>query len=516
MKLLATTLILSVITCQNLVAADFAESVMDATFKLFNPASTSTCFLSQGSEKDAPLFLITTAHTLERMKGETAILVLRRSMEDGAFQRVDHEIEIRKGGKPLWRRHMNQDVAVLRIDDQLPVSVTPIAVDRLADAGMLTAEGVGICDRLFVFTYPERFESSNAGHPVARQGIFSSPPRLPADRYPTFLADFTTFSGDSGGPVFIQGTDEKPVIVGVVVGQQHHDERIESAYENRLVKHPFRLGIVLHARYVRETLKLAATASELTTDTAPSLSIELSPDGWPGAQESGVLKVLNSAALPIWSSAGKPSLRPIAVVHDPKGPLVAFDRGENDTYKVLLNVKGRLWARFAFQFSHEMCHILANYRDVPNQQMWFEEAICEAASLYSLRKMGGSWKVTPPYPNWKSYADSLTKYADDRIAGATPIESDDLVEWYERHRTMLGKTATNRELNLVAAIKLLEIFERYPNGWKSVRSLNRGDPTENRSLDAYLAGWYTRAAKGEKPIVKEIASLFMISVPDQQ
>jgi len=87
---------------------------------------------------------------------------------------------------------------------------------------------------------------------------------------------------------------------------------------------------------------------------------------------------------------------------------------------------------------------------------------------------------------------------------------------------MLDTTATNRELNLVASVKLLEIFERHPNGWKTIRSLNRGDPTENRSLDAYhrwmrtIAGWYTRAANYEKPIVKEIASLFMISVPDQQ
>ncbi len=512
MKFLAMYAILAMAIPQNVFAAQFAGTVMNATFKLFNPASTSTCFFVRNSKPDASLYLVTTAHTLERMKGETAIVVLRRQSDNGSYQRVDREIAIRKDSKTMWRRHEKHDVAVLKIDDSLPVPVAALAIDRLADAGRLAAEGVGICDRLFVFTYPERFESSRAGHPIARQGIFASPPLLSPKSYPTFLADFTTFSGDSGGPVFIPGKDGKPLVVGVVVGQQNHDERIESVYESRVVKHPFRLGVVLHAHHVRETLRFAANSPAATTEATVKLAISLASEDWGSAQKPDILNVLNSAALPLWSSAGKPRLRPIRVVSDSKGPLVAFDRGEADTYKVLLNVKGRLWARFAFQFSHEMCHILANYRDVPNKQMWLEEAICECASLYSLRAMGESWKSKAPYPNWKSYAASLTQYADDRIAGAPVVSPGDLQEWYEQNKDTLDSTATNRELNLVVAVRMLKIFERHPQAWRVVRSLNLGSPSENSSLETYFAGWYERAETEQKPIVEDVASLFKISL----
>ncbi|MEZ6122959.1 MAG: hypothetical protein R3C49_07260 [Planctomycetaceae bacterium] len=81
---------------------------------------------------------------------------------------------------------------------------------------------------------------------------------LPSQQHPTFLADFTTFSGDSGGPVFIANeNDETPLVVGIVLGRHFHDEQIHAEYEDRHIRHPLGLGIVLHARYVHDTIDLA-------------------------------------------------------------------------------------------------------------------------------------------------------------------------------------------------------------------------------------------------------------------
>jgi len=143
----------------------------------------------------------------------------------------------------------------------MPVRVSALPVSSLANDDRLKAAGVHICSRLFVLTYPERFEANAAGFPVARQGIFSSPPLLPSDEHPTFLADFNTFSGDSGGPVFIATDDkETPLVVGIVLGQYFHDEKFKTEYEDRHIRHPLGLGIVLHARYIRETIALAVTS----------------------------------------------------------------------------------------------------------------------------------------------------------------------------------------------------------------------------------------------------------------
>jgi hypothetical protein len=131
-----------------------------------------------------------------------------------------------------------------------------LRADNLAER--LKAAEVHVCSPLFVLTYPQRFEANGAGFPVARQGIISSPPMLPAATHPTFLGDFTTFAGDSGGPVFISEKDKHPLIVGIVLAQNYHDEKFKTEYEETLIHHPLNLGTILHSRYVIETVEQAA------------------------------------------------------------------------------------------------------------------------------------------------------------------------------------------------------------------------------------------------------------------
>jgi hypothetical protein len=79
---------------------------------------------------------------------------------------------------------------------------------------------------------------------------------------PTYLANFNTFAGDSGGPVFIAQTPEKPLIVGMVIAQIHHNETIKGPSEDRVIRHPLNLGKVLHAEFIRQTLASAINDSE--------------------------------------------------------------------------------------------------------------------------------------------------------------------------------------------------------------------------------------------------------------
>ena len=113
----------------------------------------------------------------------------------------------------------------------------------------------------------------------------------------------------------------------------------------------------------------------------------------------------------------------------------------------------------------------------------------------------------------KSYAEALTDYADKRIGEAKPVPDNDLAVWYSQHKPTLDSTATNRELNLVAAVRLLAIFENHQNSWSVVRSLNVGPTSEHNSLGSYFADWHSRVAAPEKLIVEEIANRFAVKLP---
>jgi len=258
MKQLCLSVWFGIIGCAIASAAGFATETLNATFKLFHKDSTATCFFVRREGPDQTLYLVTAAHVLDRIKDDTVIVVLRETRADGSYQRRDHTMAIRRDRKPLWLHHATEDVAVLPLTEPPPVPVGALRLAALADEARLTAAGLHICSSVFALTFPERFEANDAGFAVARQGIIASHPFRPIQAHHTFLADFTTFAGDSGGPVFVADSDGHPLLVGMVLGQFRHDERVTMEYEERTIHHPLGLGIVLHAQFIRDTIEQAA------------------------------------------------------------------------------------------------------------------------------------------------------------------------------------------------------------------------------------------------------------------
>jgi len=268
--------------------------------------------------------------------------------------------------------------------------------------------------------------------------------------------------------------------------------------------------------FLRKTMSKFAAAMLVAGACFPSAladELDIRPNrkaDWQ-AHPANVQAVLDSAARPLWKQFPERELAPI-LVEPQGGPIVLYRRGENGEYLVRLDTGETYWSQYAFQFAHEFCHILCGYDEDVHRNKWFEESLCEAASLYCLRAMSQEWKTNPPYANWKGYAPSLKNYADDRIAAAQLPEGKTLAQWFADHEAALYRDSTNRELNNVVAVQLLPLLEANPKRWESVTWLNEAKSTQSQTLGDYLSDWHEHAPERHRPFIKTIGGRFGVGV----
>jgi len=255
----------------------------------------------------------------------------------------------------------------------------------------------------------------------------------------------------------------------------------------------------------------SASAAGPHEPEAPRLLVCPAPVAEWKADIHDVQHVLNSAAEQLWQHFPERRLPPIVVA--PKGgPIVWFKRGLNGEYYVQLNTGSTFWCQYAFQFAHEFCHILCNYTAAEKANKWFEESICELASLYALRRMAETWAKTPPYPNWRAFSKHLRAYADERIKKSQLPDGTTLAAWYRANEPALRKESCDRARNNIVAVALLPLFEAEPQHWAAVEFLNAGARKDPRSFQHYLADWHRHAPEKHRPFIHRIATLFEIEV----
>jgi len=248
----------------------------------------------------------------------------------------------------------------------------------------------------------------------------------------------------------------------------------------------------------------------LTLQAKPTVDIRVIGTDWGSVNVNNIQAVLESTADTLWQHAEPAALRPILVMRSKEGPIVLFKRGPKGEYFVKLNTSDRYWCQYAFQFAHEMGHILCRYKDGDTTNKWFEETLCETASLYALRSMAKTWKTRPPYQNWTSYSAHLAKYATDRIERFGLPEGTHLASYYAENAQYLKTHATDREKNAAVATKLLPLFEANPEGWRAVHYINESVWDEAQDFATYLRNWHEHVPKDLKPFVAKVAEQFGI------
>ena len=241
--------------------------------------------------------------------------------------------------------------------------------------------------------------------------------------------------------------------------------------------------------------------------------IQIISNDWGTGYPEDISAVLKSVAEIMFPLGGKPPYSNIMVGRSENGPIVLYKRGSKGQYLINLNSKDRYWCQYAFQFSHEIGHILCGFKDGDPSNLWFEETLGEVASLYSLLRMEEKWKHSAPYPHWKAYAPEFTKYARERKRKYKDQIPSNLKKWFHENQKVLAKHPVDRPRNAALAIQLLPRFENSSVGWTTCAYLNDQKNKEAKSFESYLYDWYRSCPHTEqKGFVKKIAAEFGITL----
>lgn len=188
-------------------------------------------------------------------------------------------------------------------------------------------------------------------------------------------------------------------------------------------------------------------------------------------------------------------------------PQTLYRTSLGNPFVIQLTARDRQWSQFSYQFSHEFCHVLSNYENLKaNPNNWFHEAICELASVFTLRQMAERWQTNPPYSHWKDYAALLWNYSEKRLSRqeAQLRERVTLQSWLLFHEESLRQDKYQRKKNALVAYALLPIFESNPEGWNAIRNF----PNSSGYLADYLYDWHSSTDLEDKDFVARVSNAF--------
>jgi hypothetical protein len=243
---------------------DLGTVLMESTFKLQGTTQGDSLLFGTAFVFDLPCggdperaVLITSAHLLDSLVTDRALLGLRDKKWDGTWEERPWWIDIRHHGNPLWVRHKKADVAALCISLPGYAEVPLSSLELLADAETFERFEIHPGDELLCLGYSsQNGVHGPGGFPILRGGKIASYPIGPVDRYGTFKYDVEIFRGYSGGPVYF---DQVGRVYG---GAAHPGEQIQFIagllsrqwFADKEETQPLKVAEVVHAQFIREIL----------------------------------------------------------------------------------------------------------------------------------------------------------------------------------------------------------------------------------------------------------------------
>lgn len=243
-------------------------------------------------------------------------------------------------------------------------------------------------------------------------------------------------------------------------------------------------------------------------------NFNLHTEGWGQVQFQDITKLLDNVINEFYVNLDKTRIieKPVYVLNS-KNKDIPTSYPEiikrDNCNLIYLDTSDRFWSQYAYQFAHELCHhvVDSDFYITNDNFGWFEEALCELASIFCINKMSQSWRINPPYPSWKDYATSLNEYCVDILKKQENEISKPFKTWFTENIDEFSKNRYRRIENRIVAIQLFPLFKNKPETWKTVQYLKFIKVTNEMTFDDFIYSWMKLVPNNLKKILIKIKTI---------
>lgn len=251
---------------------------------------------------------------------------------------------------------------------------------------------------------------------------------------------------------------------------------------------------------------LALLLAAAPARAAMTVEVRVADADWGNADPARIMVVLEDTARALRSLFPAEGALRILVSPTSRAPMVLFERTARGEHHVLLRARGTNWAHYAYEFAHELGHILTHYDRQASQpyaarHQWFEEAVCEMLSVYALRRLAARAPDDFGAP-YAGFADLVLGEPHRRAALGL-----DLAAWLRANEPALRADPYQRERNEAVTMRLLEIFGT-GSRLRALAYLNVPAAPATASFREYLEDWHARTPVAYQPAVREVLAAF--------
>ena len=177
-------------------------------------------------------------------------------------------------------------------------------------------------------------------------------------------------------------------------------------------------------------------------------------------------------------------------------PAVWLHADQPKTAWVIVDIGPADWCKLAYQFGHELGHVLCNSWEwsarLTGQTQWLEEALAEAFSIRGLGLLAASWEKNPPFAGDAPFAKAIRQYRQNLVENykkAAP-PGPDIAACYRSH---CRDFTQGKGDPLVIAV--LDELEGDPASVEDLGAVNRWPQRSAAPVGEYLSSWQASCAE---------------------